>query len=217
MEELRVVAERRRDPVQRPRAALVGHRAVRRRSGAGPPFWCFQRAAAGRLGVRLRQLPRPRQGRRGDAAGGPVLSVLVFALVVAAASWLGLDAAATRCGREGLYPLALALVPLALLVACGGAARTAPVSAATRSCPSQQRGLLPSMKIAEPAPWGDQRPTVPEGTGSPPSPPTADPAADPGPSEWRHPGRRRAGRRRAGADAEGRHRRLHQGAGARAR
>jgi glucose/arabinose dehydrogenase len=26
-----------------------------------------------------------------------------------------------------------------------------------------QRGLLPSMRIAEPGPWGDRRPTVPEG------------------------------------------------------
>nr|GFB10262.1 hypothetical protein [Tanacetum cinerariifolium] len=29
--------------------------------------------------------------------------------------------------------------------------------------PEAQRGLLPSMKIAEPAAWGDQKPTVPEG------------------------------------------------------
>jgi glucose/arabinose dehydrogenase len=29
--------------------------------------------------------------------------------------------------------------------------------------PEPQRGLLPSMKIAEPAPWGDRRPTVPAG------------------------------------------------------
>lgn len=29
--------------------------------------------------------------------------------------------------------------------------------------PGPQRGLLPSMKIAEPTPWGDQKPAVPEG------------------------------------------------------
>ena len=29
--------------------------------------------------------------------------------------------------------------------------------------PDPQRGILPSMKIAEPSPWGDQKPTVPEG------------------------------------------------------
>jgi glucose/arabinose dehydrogenase len=29
--------------------------------------------------------------------------------------------------------------------------------------PQPQRGLLPSMTIAQPAPWGDRRPTVPEG------------------------------------------------------
>ena len=57
---------------------------------------------------------------------------------------------------------ALALVPLALLVACTGSADPA-VYGADPPLPDPQRGLLPSMKIAEPALWGDRRPQVPEG------------------------------------------------------
>ena len=34
---------------------------------------------------------------------------------------------------------------------------------ATHSLPTAQRGLLPTMKIANPTPWGDARPTVPQG------------------------------------------------------
>ena len=56
----------------------------------------------------------------------------------------------------------LALVPLALLVACTGSA-DAPVYGAQPPLPEPQRGLLPSMKIAEPALWGERRPQVPEG------------------------------------------------------
>ena len=52
--------------------------------------------------------------------------------------------------------------PFALLAACGG--DPAPQQYGTDpSLPEPQRGLLPSMNIAEPAPWGDERPTVPQG------------------------------------------------------
>jgi glucose/arabinose dehydrogenase len=57
---------------------------------------------------------------------------------------------------------ALVLVPLALLVACTGSADPA-VYGADPPLPEPQRGLLPSMKIADPALWGDRRPQVPEG------------------------------------------------------
>lgn len=57
---------------------------------------------------------------------------------------------------------ALAPLPLALLVACTGSADP-PVYGAAPPLPEPQRGLLPSMKIAEPALWGDRRPQVPEG------------------------------------------------------
>jgi glucose/arabinose dehydrogenase len=56
----------------------------------------------------------------------------------------------------------LALVPLALLAACTGSADE-PVYGANPPLPEPQRGLLPSMKIAEPALWGERRPQVPEG------------------------------------------------------
>jgi glucose/arabinose dehydrogenase len=57
---------------------------------------------------------------------------------------------------------ALALLPLALLAACGGST-DAPVYGSEPPLPAPQRGLLPSMKIAEPALWGDRKPIVPEG------------------------------------------------------
>ncbi len=44
------------------------------------------------------------------------------------------------------------------------AAQTAaPPSAANPDLPPPQRGLLPSMRIADPAPWGERRPAVPQG------------------------------------------------------
>lgn len=50
----------------------------------------------------------------------------------------------------------------ALLAACGG--DPAPQDYGPEpTLPERQRGLLPSMAIADPAQWGDQRPTVPPG------------------------------------------------------
>jgi len=54
-----------------------------------------------------------------------------------------------------------------LLAACGNDAnlpQDGPASIGPKPVlPGQQRGLLPSMTIASPAQWGDQRPTVPRG------------------------------------------------------
>ena len=50
----------------------------------------------------------------------------------------------------------------ALLVACGSEPPPPDVGPNPR-LPEPERGLLPSMKIARPAPWGDQRPVVPQG------------------------------------------------------
>jgi len=50
----------------------------------------------------------------------------------------------------------------AALSACGDGADPQPYGAAP-TLPGQHRGLLPSMKIADPAPWGERRPIVPEG------------------------------------------------------
>ena len=52
----------------------------------------------------------------------------------------------------------------ALLGACGGGdPDAAQYYGADPALPSPQRGLLPSMTIAKPALWGDQKPTVPQG------------------------------------------------------
>ena len=60
------------------------------------------------------------------------------------------------------YPLT-ALAMALLLSACGGEKDSVQTHGADPKMPQAERGLLPSMKIAEPAAWGDQKPTVPEG------------------------------------------------------
>ena len=56
--------------------------------------------------------------------------------------------------------IALALV----LAACGAGNDPDPAQyGADPALPERQGGLLPSMKIAKPAQWGDQKPTVPQG------------------------------------------------------
>jgi len=50
-----------------------------------------------------------------------------------------------------------------LLSACGSEADNAQSFGAQPKLPDPQRGLLPSMKIADPASWGDRKPTVPSG------------------------------------------------------
>lgn len=51
----------------------------------------------------------------------------------------------------------------ALSSACGGGDVDPVQVGPDPVLPDPQRGLLPSMTIADPAPWGDQKPTVPEG------------------------------------------------------
>ena len=64
------------------------------------------------------------------------------------------------------YPDALALgiitLSAALLSACGSDPDPMQYGA-NPNLPDPQRGLLPSMTIAEPAEWGDRLPTVPQG------------------------------------------------------
>lgn len=59
----------------------------------------------------------------------------------------------------------LAVLPLALLlVACGDDSTSKQQTyGAQPQLPEPERGILPSMTIAEPAPWGEQTPKVPEG------------------------------------------------------
>ncbi|AHL76801.1 sorbosone dehydrogenase [Stutzerimonas stutzeri] len=63
------------------------------------------------------------------------------------------------------YASPLSALTVALfLSACGGEDQSvAQTHGADPKLPEPQRGLLPSMKIAEPSPWGDQKPTVPQG------------------------------------------------------
>jgi len=59
---------------------------------------------------------------------------------------------------------ALSVLSAALLLsACGGEGDKTQARGPDPTLPEQQSSLLPSMKIAEPTPWGDQKPTVPEG------------------------------------------------------
>lgn len=61
-----------------------------------------------------------------------------------------------------LYPLT-ALTMALLLSACGSESDSTQARGPDPKMPDPQRGLLPSMKIAEPVAWGDQKPTVPDG------------------------------------------------------
>jgi glucose/arabinose dehydrogenase len=61
--------------------------------------------------------------------------------------------------RIALTALSMAL----LLSACGGEGDATQARGPDPKLPEPQRGLLPSMKIAEPVPWGEQKPTVPQG------------------------------------------------------
>jgi glucose/arabinose dehydrogenase len=59
--------------------------------------------------------------------------------------------------------LATTIATAALLGGCGGGNAPPEQYGANPPLPAQQRGLLPNMTIAKPAPWGDRLPTVPQG------------------------------------------------------
>ncbi len=55
--------------------------------------------------------------------------------------------------------IALTALSMALLLsACGGEPDSTQARGPDPKLPEPQRGLLPSMKIAEPVAWGDQKP-----------------------------------------------------------
>ena len=60
-----------------------------------------------------------------------------------------------------LSVLGTAILSVILLSACGNDPDSAQYGS-NPALPDVQRGLLPSMTIAKPAPWGDQQPTVPQ-------------------------------------------------------
>lgn len=58
----------------------------------------------------------------------------------------------------------LTLLSAALLLsACGGEGDNTQARGPDPKLPEQQSSLLPSMKIAEPTPWGNEKPKVPDG------------------------------------------------------
>lgn len=60
--------------------------------------------------------------------------------------------------------LALSALSMALLLtACGADGEQTQAHGPDPKLPTPERGLLPSMKIAQPAAWGEQKPTVPAG------------------------------------------------------
>jgi glucose/arabinose dehydrogenase len=62
------------------------------------------------------------------------------------------------------HSYALTALTMALLLsACGGERDSAQTHGSDPKMPEAERGLLPSMKIAEPTAWGEQKPTVPQG------------------------------------------------------
>ncbi|PYC45645.1 sorbosone dehydrogenase [Pseudomonas soli] len=56
-----------------------------------------------------------------------------------------------------------ALSMVLLLSACGGDGEKTQAHGPDPKLPAPERGLLPSMKIAQPAAWGEQKPQVPQG------------------------------------------------------
>ena len=60
------------------------------------------------------------------------------------------------------FPLTVLSAAL-LLSACGAEGDKTQARGPDPKLPEQQSSLLPSIKIAEPTPWGEQKPTVPEG------------------------------------------------------
>jgi glucose/arabinose dehydrogenase len=60
-------------------------------------------------------------------------------------------------------PALLSIAATATLVAACGRDPDPAQYGPDPTLPDQQRGLLPSMRIAQPAPWGGKRPTVPDG------------------------------------------------------
>jgi glucose/arabinose dehydrogenase len=67
-----------------------------------------------------------------------------------------------RKHRKQGTPLALFAMAL-LLAACGDKGDSTQARGPDPRLPEPQRGLLPSMKIAEPEAWGSRKPTVPQG------------------------------------------------------
>lgn len=64
--------------------------------------------------------------------------------------------------KKSVVVAGIVLAAVAVAVAVGDERGSAQVGS-NPELPEPQRGLLPGMRIAEPAPWGDRRPAVPQG------------------------------------------------------
>lgn len=62
-----------------------------------------------------------------------------------------------------VFPLSMSLLAMLLLAGGANAAESEAEYGPNPDLPEPQRGLLPDMTVPEPAPWGDQTPTVPDG------------------------------------------------------
>ena len=100
------------------------------------------------------------------------------------------------------------------LTGCGGSDPDPAQFGADPPLPEPEVRLVPTMRIANPAQWGDQRPTVPPGYAiTAIATDLAIPRQTLDPSQRRHPGRRRPGRRGGETATQGRGGGLHQGHG----
>src|SRR5690606_3447397 len=158
VEQLLVLADRRRDGAVRNHARVL-HR--RSRPPQGRPRHAALPGGAGHLHPRLHQRPGPWPGRVGDHARG----TRPLPDRVPAGVLRGLDRVrrppSRRCAMSRLLPVPA--VAAALLLAACGSEPAPPESGANPTLGEYERGLLPSMVIANPAEWGDRQPVVPEG------------------------------------------------------
>src|SRR5690606_19788509 len=153
--------DRRRAGLRRPGAAVHLARSVSRAQPHRAPL-AVAAAVAGRLAAGPDQRLRACQGRLGGDAGR------AGALGDRAAAGLRLGLAGARRRARGRCAMnawrLLSVTGLAAaLAACGGEQDVAQEYGASPTLPAPERGLLPSMKIAEPAEWGERKPTVPQG------------------------------------------------------
>src|SRR5690606_31680103 len=117
--------------------------------------------AARHVAARLRQCTRARKGCLGNHAGG-TSSVCRNDSSGLCGSMDRIFRVSNSRGGMMMRPVLLIAASVALLSACSE--ETPPMQyGANPDIPEPRRGLLPDMRIALPAEWGDELPTVPEG------------------------------------------------------
>src|SRR5690606_32663801 len=162
VEQLRLLAARRRAGV---RCAGGDRRAVRavRPRPAARQHDALLRAGAGGLDRRLGQCLPPRPRCVGDDARRAVADPGGDGARLRRQVDRFLRHAHGRYAMKRLDILALAVATVLVGGCSGGDAPDLDQYGANPELPDPHRGFLPNMTIAEPAEWGDRRPTVPEG------------------------------------------------------